>query len=118
MTAFQQWAESVCGVSFKVIKDRVAATTQLALGFWWDSTTLTRELEERKLLQYMDMLAEYATRESLTLREMQQAAGRMQRMIMTFPPGAAWMIAPLFLLMARLKLPWHCFSAAHSGGDR
>ena len=107
MTAFQQWAESVCGVSFKVIKDRVAATTQLALGFWWDSTTLTRELEERKLLQYMDMLAEFATRESLTLREMQQAAGRMQRMIMTFPPGAAWMIAPLFLLMARLKLPWH-----------
>ena len=46
----------MCGVAFKVIKDRLAATRQLALGFWWDSTTLTRELEEKKLLQYLDML--------------------------------------------------------------
>ena len=56
MEAFHGWAWDVCGVGFKVIKDRLAATRQLALGFWWDSTTLTRELEERKLLQYLDML--------------------------------------------------------------
>jgi len=52
MVAFHEWAWDVCGVAFKAIKDRVAATRQLALGFWWDSETLTRELEEKKLLQY------------------------------------------------------------------
>ena len=30
-------------------------------------------------MQYLDMLADFATRDTLTLREMQQAAGRMQR---------------------------------------
>ena len=30
----------VCGVVFKAIKDRLAASRQLALGFWWDSETL------------------------------------------------------------------------------
>ena len=53
------------------------------------------------------MLADFATRDTLTLREMQQAAGRMQRAIMTLPPGAAWLIVPLFAMMCRLKLPWH-----------
>ena len=67
MEAFHGWAWDVCGVAFKVIKDRLAATRQLALGFWWDSTTLTRELEEKKLLQYLDMLAEFAVRDKLTL---------------------------------------------------
>ena len=107
MLSFHAWAEAVCGVCFKVIKDRAAAKVQLALGFWWDSTTLTRELDERKLLNYLELLAEYASRPTLTLREMQSVAGRMQRCIMTFPPGSAWMLVPLFALMARLKLPHH-----------
>ena len=107
MEAFHGWAWDVCGVAFKVIKDRLAATRQLALGFWWDSTTLTRELEEKKLLQYLDMLAEFAVRDKLTLREMQSCAGRMQRAIMTLPPGAGWMLVPLFAMMCGLKLPWH-----------
>ena len=94
MEAFHEWAWDVCGVAFKVIKDRLAATRQLALGFWWDSTTLTRELEEKKLLQYLDMLAEFAVRDKLTLREMQSCAGRMQRAIMTLPPGACSSGAP------------------------
>ena len=107
MDAFHDFAGDVCGVFFKVAKDRMASQVQLALGFVWDSTTLTRVLEERKLLSYLDMFAEYATRPTLTLREMQQLAGRMQRCIMTFPPGGAWMIVPLFMLMARLRLPHH-----------
>ena len=45
---------------------------QLFLGFWWDSLTGTRTLEEHKLLQYMDMLLDFSTRRSLTLRERQQ----------------------------------------------
>jgi hypothetical protein len=107
MEAFHTWAADSCGVAFKWLKDRMAAQVQLALGFWWDSTTLTRELEERKMLQYLEMLAAFATRKQLTLREMQSVAGRMQRALMTFPPGAAWMLVPLFMLMCRLKLPWH-----------
>ena len=60
------------------------------------------------LLQYLDMLAEFAVRDKLTLREMQQScAGRMQRAIMTLPPGAGWMLVPLFAMMCGLKLPWH-----------
>ena len=47
------------------------------LGFWWDSRTLTRTLEERKFTAYVSMLGEFAERRTLTLREMQQAAGRM-----------------------------------------
>ena len=105
MEAFHDFAGDVCGVFFKVAKDRMAAQVQTALGFVWDSTTLTRELEGGKLLSYLDLLAEYSTRPTLTLREMQSVAGRMQRCIMTFPPGAAWLIVPVFMLMARLKLP-------------
>ena len=107
MVAFHTWAAEVCGVTFKALKDRVAATRQLALGFWWDSKTLTRELDERKLLLYLDFLADFATRPKLTLREMQQMGGRLQRCLMTLPPGAACLGSSLFSLMAGLKLPWH-----------
>ena len=106
MVAFHAWALEVCGVAFKALKDRLAATRQLALGFWWDSETLTRELEQRKLTEYMELFASYAVRPKLTLREMQSVAGRMQRAIMTFPPGAAWLLVPVFMLMSRLKKPW------------
>ena len=77
------------------------------LGFWWDSTTLTRTLEEKKLFSYMDMLSDFSSRETLTLRDMQVVAGRMQRAIMTLPPGAACLLVGIFTLMAGLKLPWH-----------
>ena len=40
----------VCGVFFKFLKDRAAAQRQLMIGFWWDSRTLTRTLDEVKLL--------------------------------------------------------------------
>ena len=106
MVAFHAWALEVCGVAFKALKDRLAATRQLALGFWWVSETLTRELEQRKMTEYMELFASYAVRPKLTLREMQSVAGRMQRAIMTFPPGAAWLLVPVFMLMSRLKKPW------------
>ena len=59
MLSFQAWALDVVGLVFKVAKDRVAARQQLALGFVWDSTTLTRTIEERKLTGYLDLLLEY-----------------------------------------------------------
>ena len=57
MQMFQAWALLVCGVVFKIIKDRVAAKRQLMIGFWWCSQSLTRTLPEIKLKQYVDMLA-------------------------------------------------------------
>jgi hypothetical protein len=107
MEAFHAWAWTVCGVAFKVIKDRMASQHQLVLGFWWDSRTFTRTLEEKKLECYLQMLEEFSTRSKLTLHEMQVAAGRMHRAILTLPPGAACLLAGLFTLMAGLVLPWH-----------
>ena len=107
MENFHQWSLEVCGVVFKALKDRMASQRQLMLGFWWDSTTLTRTLEEKKLFSYMDMLSDFSSRDTLTLRDMQVVAGRMQRAIMTLPPGAACLLVGIFTLMAGLKLPWH-----------
>jgi hypothetical protein len=44
MLALHTWAEAVCGVFFKALKDKLASRVQLMLGFWWDSTSLTRTL--------------------------------------------------------------------------
>ena len=85
MAKFQDWAERICGVQFKRIKDKSASQVQLFLGLWWDSFTGTRTLEERKLIQYMDMLLEFSVRKTLTLLERQQAAGRLRRAIMSMP---------------------------------
>jgi hypothetical protein len=107
MEAFHAWCESVCGVHFKALKDRLASQRQFMLGFWWDSRTFTRTLGEDKLHSYVDTLTEYASRSTLTLKEMQSAAGKLQRACMTLPPGVACMLAGLFTLMVGLRLPWH-----------
>ena len=107
MESFQEWALDIVGLVFKVAKDRLAAREQLALGFIWDSVTLTRTLEERKLQSYLALLSEYAGLPTLDLRQMQQMAGKLHRMLMTLPPGSACLAASLFELMSGLKLPWH-----------
>ena len=107
MEAFHRFCATVCGVFFKVAKDRVAAELQLVIGFWWDSNTLTRTLEERKVLSYLATLADYAARPTLNLKEMQQVAGRMGRCVATFPPGARCLPCVVFALMVGLRLPWH-----------
>ena len=70
MRAFHDWAERVCGVKFKAIKDRWAAQHQLMIGFWWDSNTLTRTLEERKL--ELEAVDEAAAEEEREQEERQQ----------------------------------------------
>ena len=102
---FQHFLKEL-GIFMKELKVRAAATLQLMLGFWWDSLTQTRTLEERKFKAYVDMLTDFADRRVLTLRDMQQLAGRMQRAVMTLPPGAACFLANLFALMRGLVLPW------------
>ena len=106
MGAFQAWASRVCGVAFKWLKDRRAAVCQLYLGFWWDSLTFTRTLEEQKLIGYLALLDEFAQATTLTLRQRRVVAGKMQRAVLTLPPGAACLLASVFALMAGLILPW------------
>ena len=99
LTAFLR----MLGIYIKEIKDRAAAQVQLALGFWWDSINRTRTLSERKQQEYVAMLREFETRRTLSLRERQQVAGRMQRAVMTMPPGAACFMATMYALMRCLS---------------
>ena len=106
MLAFQAWAGLVCGVFFKFLKDRVAARKQLMLGLWWDSTRLSRELDPSKLDSYLCQLDTLSRRRWLTLSEMRQMAGRLQRAVLTLPPGSRCLLAPLYAAMSGLKRPW------------
>ena len=95
------------GIFVKELKDRAAAQVQLSLGFWWDSVNRTRTLIERKQTAYVQMLADFEKRRTLSLRERQQVAGRMQRAVLTMPPGAACFLATVYAMMRGLSLPWH-----------
>ena len=107
MEDLHSFCAETCGVFFKVAKDRLAARRQFALGFWWDSTTLTRELDEEKLATYMLTFAEALTCNAMTLREMQSMLGKAGRAVMTLPPGARCLLVSMFALTAGLVLPWH-----------
>ena len=96
---------ALLGILVKVSKHRGAARVQFVLGFWWDSVTRSRSLDESKVLEYVAMLASCATRRSLSLRELQRVAGRLQRAVLTMPPGAACLLANLFGLMRGLLRP-------------
>ena len=106
MRRFQEWCERVTGIIFKVLKDKPAATLQLYVGFWWDSISMTRTLDERKLVAYLGLLDDYAHARSLTLRERRSVGGKMVRAIMTLPPGASCLLSSIFLLMHGLTLGW------------
>ena len=62
MRALQHWASSpeLGAVAFKELKDRSAAQRQLYIGFWWDSLSQTRTLEEKKLLSYVAQLLHFS----------------------------------------------------------
>ena len=93
------------GILVKLTKHKAAARLQFVLGFWWDSIARTRALDRLKVLEYGAMLVALASRRSLSLRELQQAAGRMQRAVLTLPPGAACLLANVFTLMRGLLRP-------------
>ena len=107
MRSFQVWSTQICGVPWKEAKDRRAARPQFYIGFWWHSTTFTRTLDERKLQGYLEILAAASEARTLTLQDRRSIAGKMQRAIMTFPPGAACLLVNCYLLMSGLTLPWH-----------
>ena len=68
MERFQVWSHDVCGVPWKVQKDRLAAIPQYYIGFWWDSIARTRTLDESKLGKYLHDLAEAADARSPMIR--------------------------------------------------
>ena len=107
MAAFQVWSEKVCGVPWKVLKDRHAAQLQFMIGFWWDSRDFSRCLEAERRASYLSVFKHAASARKLTLRDRQRVAGRGQRAVMTFPPGASCLLTTCFLQMRGLKLLWH-----------
>ena len=95
----------VLGTPVKMKKHRSAAQLQFVVGFWWDSLARTRSLEEKKVVDYISMFSEFASRKSLSLKELQSVAGRLQRAVLTLPPGASCLLANLFALMRGLGRP-------------
>ena len=93
------------GTPVKAAKHRAASQCQFVVGFWWDSIHRTRTLEEKKVVDYVAMFSEFAGRRSLSLREIQCVAGRLQRAVLTLPPGASCLLANLFSLMRGLQRP-------------
>ena len=100
---FKSFLEAL-GIFMKQIKERAAAMVQLVLGFWWDSVLRSRTLEAKKLASYREMLSDFSERKVLSLTERQRVAGRMQRAVMTLPPGASCLLASVYAMMAGLTL--------------
>ena len=89
------------GVSFS------AATRLPSTMIGRDSFTGTRTLDEVKLGQYMAMLLDFADQKALSLHDRQVIAGRMQRAVMTMPPGAGCLLHNTYVLMSGLKFGWN-----------
>ena len=109
---FKNFLEAL-GVFMKLIKERSAAMIQLVLGFWWDSILRSRTLEARKLASYRDMLIEFSERKVLSLTERQRVAGRMQRAVLTLPPGASCMLASVYAMKHDGRTDFGFPAAAH-----
>ena len=95
------------GCPLKELKSRPAATLQLVLGFWWDSVSRTRALEQTKLDAYLETLRSTLASRCVTLQELQVLSGRMQRASLTLPQNSNAYLAEVLRLQRGLKLPWH-----------
>ena len=106
MANFQSFTTRCFGLLWKALKMLTAAQVQLYVGFWWDSHRLTRTLPTPKLHSYLSTLLDACRSMSLTLKERQSLAGKMQRGIMTLPPGAACYLVSCYSLAAGLVFGW------------
>ena len=93
------------GTPVKPNKHKPAAQLQFVIGFWWNSITRSRSLEEVKVLEYMACFCQLAKSKSLSLKEIQQTAGKLQRAVLTLPPGASCLLSNLFSLSRGLRHP-------------
>lgn len=93
------------GAPVKKSKHKPGAQNQLVIGFWWNSVSRARSLEEHKVAQYIAAFRACASKKSLSLKEIQQSAGCLQRAALTLPPGASCLLANLFALSRGLLHP-------------
>ena len=106
MHNFQVWCTDVVGIAWKLLKDRIAAVVQLYLGLWWDSSDFSLSLDDFKLKHYLELLLSASNAKVLSLRDRQSLAGKMQRAVLTLPPGAACLLVNCYVMMKNLVLPW------------
>lgn len=106
MHDLQVWTSNLTGLGWQVLKGLCAAQVNLYIGFWWNTPSLTRTLPEKKLAAYLSVLLDASKSPSLTLHDYQSLAGKMQRGLMTLPPGAACLLVNCYILMSGLTLPW------------
>ena len=106
MHALQDFTATTCGVTWKQRKDRPSAQRNLFIGFNWSSLNFTLSLEERKLGHYLDALLVAGHSATLSLKERQSLAGKMQRAIKTLPPGAACLLANCYAMSTGLTMGW------------
>ena len=106
MLALQDFTSTTCGVLWKQRKDRPSAQVNLFIGFNWNSRVFTISLEEHKLKLYLEALLTAAHSSTLSLKERQSLAGKMQRGIRTLPPGAACLLANCYAMSTGLVMGW------------
>ena len=99
--------ENEIGVPMEHTKVRRAAQIQLSLGLWWNTLNFTLWLAQEKVKLYSDFLSAASAKTTITRRELQQVAGREQRIVLTQAPGSKVLLANNYTLMSGLRLPHH-----------
>lgn len=101
------YLEGEIGVPMERSKGRAAAQIQLSLGLWWNTLNFTLWLAEEKVQMYSAFLSDLSKKRTVTRRELQQCAGREQRIVLTQAPGSKVLLANNYTLMSGLRLPHH-----------
>lgn len=101
------YLENEIGVPMEKSKVRKASQVQLSLGLWWNTITFTLWLAEEKVQHYSEFLSDVSAKRTVTRRELQQVAGREQRIVLTQAPGSKVLLANNYTLMSGLLLPHH-----------
>lgn len=101
------YLEEIIGIPMEASKVRSAAQIQLSLGLWWNTLNFTLWLAEEKVAVYSKFLSEVSQKRTVTRRELQQTAGREQRIVLTQAPGSKVLLANNYTLMSGLRLPHH-----------
>ena len=101
------YLENDIGIPMEKTKVRAASQIQLSLGLWWNTLNFTLWLAEEKVLLYSAFLNDVSNKRTVTRRELQQVAGREQRIVLTQAPGSKVLLANNYTLMSGLRLPHH-----------
>ena len=105
--ALDDYLENIIGIPMEKSKVRRASQIQLSLGLWWNTINFTLWLAEEKVTLYSAFLSDLSSKRTVTRRELQQIAGREQRIVLTQAPGSKVLLANNYTLMSGLRLPHH-----------